>query len=33
VFSSALGDMGYIFRSAKLDDIFEIINYIHATKT
>jgi hypothetical protein len=33
VFSSALGDIGYIFRSAKLDDIFEIINFIHAPET
>ncbi len=33
VFSSALGDIGYIFRSADLDDIFEIVNYIHATDT
>jgi hypothetical protein len=33
VFSSALGDIGYIFRSAKSDDIFEIINFIHATDT
>jgi len=33
VFSSALGDIGYIFRSAKSDDIFEIIHYIHATET
>jgi len=33
VFSSALGDSGYIFRSAKLDDIFEIVNFIHATET
>jgi hypothetical protein len=33
VFSSALGDIGYIFRSEKLDDIFEIINFIHAPKT
>ena len=32
VFSSALGDIGYIFRSAKLDDIFEIIDFIHATE-
>jgi biotin carboxylase len=31
VFSSALGDIGYIFRSADLDNIFEIIKYIHAT--
>ena len=29
VFSSALGDIGYIFRSAKLDDIVEIIDFIH----
>ena len=33
VFSSALGDIGYIFRSAKSDDIFEIVDYIHATET
>jgi len=33
VFSSALGDIGYIFRSVKLDDIFEIINFIHATES
>jgi biotin carboxylase len=33
VFSSALGDIGYIFRSADWDDIFEIVNYIHATDT
>jgi hypothetical protein len=33
VFSSALGDIGYIFRSAKLDDILEIVHFIHATET
>ena len=33
VFSSALGDIGYIFRSVKLDDIFEITTFIHATET
>jgi biotin carboxylase len=33
VFSSALGDIGYIFRSADLDDIFKIVNFIHATDT
>jgi hypothetical protein len=33
VFSSALGDIGYIFRSTDLDDIFKIVNYIHATDT
>jgi hypothetical protein len=30
VFSSALGDIGYIFRSAQLEVIEEIINFIHA---
>jgi len=33
VFSSALGDIGYIFRSVNLDDIFEIIDFIHTTET
>ncbi|MFH1991754.1 MAG: ATP-grasp domain-containing protein [Pseudomonadota bacterium] len=33
VFSSALGDIGYIFRSAELDDIFEITQFIHATES
>jgi hypothetical protein len=33
VFSSALGDIGYIFRSADLDDIFNIVHYIHETDT
>jgi biotin carboxylase len=32
VFSSALGDIGYIFRSAKLDDIVEIIDFIHTSE-
>jgi biotin carboxylase len=32
VFSSALGDIGYIFRCEKLNDLKEITNYIHATK-
>jgi biotin carboxylase len=32
VFSSALGDIGYIFRSPYLDDIFEITNFIHAVE-
>jgi hypothetical protein len=31
VFSSALGDIGYIFRSKKLDEILEIVNFIHKT--
>jgi biotin carboxylase len=31
VFRSALGDIGYIFKSVDLDTIFEIINHIHAT--
>jgi len=33
VFSSALGDIGYIFRSANLGDISELIDFIHATET
>ncbi len=31
VFSSALGDIGYIFRSKNLDEIFEIVQFIHQT--
>ena len=31
VFSSALGDVGYIFRSAEMARVEEIINFIHAT--
>ena len=31
VFSSALGDIGYIFRSKNLADMLEIVNYIHET--
>jgi hypothetical protein len=33
VFSSALGDMGYIFRSTNLDDIFEIVQFIQETES
>jgi biotin carboxylase len=33
VFSSALGDIGYIFRAAELDHILEITNFIHATES
>jgi hypothetical protein len=33
VFSSALGDIGYIFRSKGLDDILEIVEFIHKIKT
>jgi biotin carboxylase len=33
VFSSALGDMGYIFRSEKIADIDEITRFIHATES
>jgi hypothetical protein len=33
VFSSALGDIGYIFRSKNLDDITEIVKFIHKLKT
>ena len=31
VFSSALGDIGYIFRSKSLDEILEIVGFIHQT--
>ncbi len=31
VFSSALGDIGYIFRSRTLDEIQEIVRFIHRT--
>jgi hypothetical protein len=30
VFSSALGDVGYIFRSPSLDQILELVHFIHA---
>jgi biotin carboxylase len=33
VFSSALGDIGYIFRSKNLDDIMAIARFIHQTDT
>jgi biotin carboxylase len=33
VFSSALGDSGYIFRSQNLEDIFLIAEFIHSTET
>jgi hypothetical protein len=32
VFSSALGDIGYIFRSKSLDQIMEIGRFIHQTQ-
>ena len=32
VFSSALGDIGYIFRAADLDQILEIVAFIHQTR-
>jgi hypothetical protein len=32
VFSSALGDIGYIFRSKSPTKMLEIVNYIHQTK-
>lgn len=32
VFSSALGDIGYIFRTADLDQILEIVRFIHQTE-
>jgi biotin carboxylase len=31
VFSSALGDVGYIFRSASLEQVMEIVRFIHKT--
>jgi hypothetical protein len=31
VFSSALGDIGYMFRSKNLDEIMEIVRFIHQT--
>ena len=33
VFSSALGDVGYIFRSESLDEIMAIVDFIHARET
>ena len=33
VFSSALGDMGYIFRSPRLDQMMEIVHFIHETSS
>ena len=33
VFSSALGDIGYIFRSKSLNEILEIVRFIHKIKT
>jgi len=32
VFSSALGDIGYIFRSKRLDEMMEIVRFIHQTE-
>ena len=32
VFSSALGDIGYIFRSESLDQMLEIVRFIHQTE-
>ena len=33
VFSSALGDIGYIFRSETMDDMMRIVDFIHTTET
>jgi phosphoribosylaminoimidazole carboxylase (NCAIR synthetase) len=33
VFSSALGDIGYMFRSESLDDILAIVKFIHELRT
>ena len=32
VFASALGDIGYIFRSEKMEEIEEIVRFIHETE-
>lgn len=32
VFGSALGDIGYIFRSKSLDEVLEIVRFIHQTE-
>jgi predicted ATP-grasp superfamily ATP-dependent carboligase len=32
VFSGALGDVGYIFRSPSLDQVMEVVRFIHATR-
>jgi hypothetical protein len=32
IFSSALGDIGYIFRSESLDELMEVVGFIHRTK-
>jgi len=31
VFSSALGDIGYIFRSGNLDEVMDIVRFVHRT--
>jgi biotin carboxylase len=33
VFSSALGDVGYIFRSPSLDQVLEVVRFIHQTSS
>jgi len=33
VFSSALGDVGYIFRSSSLDQVLEVVRFIHHAPT
>jgi hypothetical protein len=33
VFSSALGDIGYIFRSPKTDEVKTAVEFIHALKS
>ena len=32
VFSSALGDIGYIFRASDIDQVLEIVRFIHQTE-
>jgi hypothetical protein len=31
VFSGALGDVGFIFRTPELDRMLDVVNFIHAT--
>jgi hypothetical protein len=33
VFSSALGDIGYIFRSPEMEEITTVVEFIHALKS
>jgi hypothetical protein len=33
VFSSALGDIGYIFRSPEMEEVKTVVEFIHALKS